>query len=359
MNKIKILIPFLLIGYLVVFIGTAKAQFTDVINGQVVTVRHTGVVGGSHTFSVRNEQGESVNVSGTINENGRGVPNLSGITSGFFAGQTIQPPSVRHTTPLDSSPRHDEHFSNEVARGHNLVGFTDDPARNTLAPGAPVSVQEAVAIANRLAGNALTWGEVGERASRLMRELGITGDPATRNLSVGVINQILADAGSSVQVTGNTRGDFFRSVIPATGGGGGGRINGGNGGVRNGTVDDAPWFLDERHISPPPPPLPTCFSFTSDRSRIPVGQSTTLRWSCSNIDSCSISPDFLYNVGSFGNRKVSPQATTTYTLTCHGGNQSVSLTRTIRVFAIDDIREIPVFYDGFMRIAEIIGRVLR
>ncbi len=367
MNKIKIFIPLLLISCFAVFTGVAKAGYTDHFGGQEVVVTWGGFDDDkNHIFHLTNEGGETVTVGGTVNENGRGVPDLSEITTGFFAGHIVEPPSVPATTPLDSSPRHDEHFSNYVAQGHSLVGFTGDPARNTLASSAPVSMQEAVAIANRLAGNALTWGQAGERALELMSEFGIAGgDPAARNLSVDAINQILADAGSSVQVTGNTRGDFFRSVIPATGGGGGGRINGDNGGVRDGTVDDDPWFLDERRIPPspppppPPPPPPTCFSFTSDRPRIPVGQSTTLRWSCSNIDSCSISPDFLYNVGSFGNRKVSPQATTTYTLTCHGGNQSVSLTRTIRVFAIDDIREIPVFYDGFMRIAEIIGRVLR
>jgi len=346
MNKIKIFIPLLLISCFAVFTGVARARFTDVVSGQVVTVSHVGFVGGVHQFNVTNEQGASVTVPGSINENGRGVPNLGGITSGFFAGQTIQPPSVRHTTPLDSSPRHDAHFSNYVAQGHSLVGYTTNPA-NTLAPGAEVSLQEAIAIANRLAGNPMSWREAGIMADRYYR---MRGDQ--RGLSIDLINQILADAGSSVRVDGNTRGDFFRRAIAA--GGEGNIINRDNGGVIDGAVDDFQQFL-YRHI----PLSPTCSYFTSDRSRIPIRSYTILRWSCRNIDSCSINPGFPDNIGSFGNRKVSPQATTTYTLTCHGGGQSVYRTKTIKVIAVDDIREIPAFYDGFMRLVGRIGDILR
>lgn len=91
----------------------------------------------------------------------------------------------------------------------------------------------------------------------------------------------------------------------------------------------------------PPPPAPTApapapkpaasiRSFAVEPSSITAGQSATLRWSVENADSVSISG--IGSVQSSGSRSVSPDSTTTYTLsaTGAGGNAERSVTLSVR-----------------------------
>ena len=75
---------------------------------------------------------------------------------------------------------------------------------------------------------------------------------------------------------------------------------------------------------------PTCDSFTASPARIDPGGSSTLRWSTTNADSVSISPDpGGGRPGTSGSRSASPAMTTTYELTAT--NEAGSDTCTAKV----------------------------
>jgi len=100
--------------------------------------------------------------------------------------------------------------------------------------------------------------------------------------------------------------------------------------------------------------VPRCLYFRTTRPSILYRQSTRLEWSCIHVDDCFISP----NIGPVRPsyfRNISPNNTTTYTLTCRYGSQLIHHTTTLRVFT-PELREIPAFYRGLMRIAENIIR---
>ena len=82
---------------------------------------------------------------------------------------------------------------------------------------------------------------------------------------------------------------------------------------------------------PPPqaPPDPVA-TFAADRSTIQRGESTTLRWSTSNVASVRIEPG-IGIIPLDGSREVDPNSTTTYTLTAAGEEASVREQVVVRV----------------------------
>ena len=387
MNKFKFFTLLIIAGLFVTFAGIARADYTDYVNGVAVTVKwdSTNVAGGELFFNVTGPDGKTVRVSGTLDENKRGVPDLSGITAGPLANQIIEPPRVEWQTPLDSSPRYDQYFTEEVRPGNSLLGFTsagqtyytDEEAVNTLAPQAKISLQEAVMLAYRLAGDEITWGEAGKLASEY-------GAPSSRGDSLGLdvdlINQIFADAGTSVRVIDNTRGSAF---VAATGDDDDDDDNCNPSTIPHGTVSPYPSCTrtcnsgytltsggvcvagdGNNHCNPSTIPhgtvspypsctracnsgyvlrnnacvvdeTPTC-AFTASRLKILYNQPSKLEWSCSNADTCSIAGigSTPISVSVSGERDVVPLKTTIYTLTCRHGDQSASFDITVQVFTL-------------------------
>jgi hypothetical protein len=89
--------------------------------------------------------------------------------------------------------------------------------------------------------------------------------------------------------------------------------------------------------SAPPPPPPSCTgtpniaSFTASSNTITAGQSTTLSWGLvSNADSADIDHG-IGGVKTPDSKKVSPNSTTTYTLTAHCGSNKTTAQVTITV----------------------------
>ena len=350
MNKIKIFTPVFLISCLAVFMSVARADFMDCIPSASkkceveVMVQWAGFVNGEPTFNILDAKGEPLasGVSGSIDKNGRGVPDLRGITVGPLANQIIEPPRIEPWTPLDSSPRHDQYFNEEVNPGNSLIGstsagqtyYTDKEAVNSLSSRAEISLQEAIVLASRLAGKEITWEDAGRLAGDQYDMKG-----KDRGLTVDLIKRIFADAGASVQVIDNgdgivQRGELFNLTVPSSfgggrggddenggggnGGGGSGGGTGGNGGGGDGSLND-----------------PTC-AFTASRLKILYNQPTTLEWRCSNADTCSIAGigSTPVSVSASGERDVNPLKTTTYTLTCRHGDQSASSDITVQVFTM-------------------------
>jgi peptidoglycan-associated lipoprotein len=84
---------------------------------------------------------------------------------------------------------------------------------------------------------------------------------------------------------------------------------------------------------PPPPPAPSVTQFTSDPSSIVRGQSSTLSWTVTgNVTSVSIDQG-IGTVENSGNRRVSPDNSTTYTLTASGPGGNSTATTTVSVSA--------------------------
>lgn len=93
---------------------------------------------------------------------------------------------------------------------------------------------------------------------------------------------------------------------------------------------------------PPPPPVPapapapapsapTIAQFTAEPSSIQSGQSSTLRWEVTgNVTSVSIN-NGIGAVQNTGNRRVSPDSSTTYSLTATGPGGSVDASATVSV----------------------------
>jgi len=81
----------------------------------------------------------------------------------------------------------------------------------------------------------------------------------------------------------------------------------------------------------PPPRAPTVAQFTAEPSTIQRGQSSTLRWEVTG-DVTSVSIDqAIGTVQNTGNRRVSPNDSTTYTLTATGPGGSTTSAATVSV----------------------------
>ena len=84
-------------------------------------------------------------------------------------------------------------------------------------------------------------------------------------------------------------------------------------------------------VTPTPTPTPepaVINSFTTDNALLALNQSTTLRWSASG--KCRIDP-LVGDVQNTGNTPITPLFTTTYTLSCSSGGQTVARTVTVTV----------------------------
>jgi hypothetical protein len=82
--------------------------------------------------------------------------------------------------------------------------------------------------------------------------------------------------------------------------------------------------------TPPPSPPAVIRELAADPAAIEPGQSTTLRWEALNAYSLTLEPG-LGAVATRGTRRVSPTATTTYTLTANGPNGATTRTVTVAV----------------------------
>jgi hypothetical protein len=82
--------------------------------------------------------------------------------------------------------------------------------------------------------------------------------------------------------------------------------------------------------TPPPSPPVTIQSLTAEPGTLEPGASTTLRWEALNTYSLSIEPD-LGTVATRGSARVTPPATTTYTLTAVGSSGTITRSVTVTV----------------------------
>jgi hypothetical protein len=73
--------------------------------------------------------------------------------------------------------------------------------------------------------------------------------------------------------------------------------------------------------------------FTADRTTIQPGESAVLSWAAENPGAMSITPD-VGGVIARGSARVSPSATTTYTLSVGGGSNGETLTRTLTITVV-------------------------
>jgi hypothetical protein len=82
--------------------------------------------------------------------------------------------------------------------------------------------------------------------------------------------------------------------------------------------------------TPPPSPPVVVRELAADPAAIESGESTTLRWEVLNAYSLALEPG-IGTIATRGTRRVSPLATTTYTLTAHGPNGPTTRTVTVTV----------------------------
>lgn len=404
MNKTKIiLLVVLLIGCLVFFNRTTKANFTDFIpNIGVVRVEYLfhfdagagfpfvvdgpGMVGGppilngglNFVFNVVLPGGATQMVLGGLDQNNRGVPDLTGLTdprNPFYnpgsplINQTLKAPPRRQEDHgiLDSSERREAHF-----RATHLGAFAQSIMAGypsgELRPDERASMAEFLTVMIRtdasLQGDRtyvhnphLAWdralGMLGGENLRGFTSTGLRDELRKHdiNMSPDFFNQLFADVGNRVI----TREDLIRAADSLLAGQ---RFDDrrviGDPRVDDPRVPDDPRVDDPRVDDPRVDHLrPTCISFYSDWPRIMYRQTSNLRWNCVNLivgtDRCVITKDvgrvgnFVHysEVGPVGERIVSPQRSTTYRLTCFRGNQSsVPQETTIRVLA-PGLREMP------------------
>jgi len=82
---------------------------------------------------------------------------------------------------------------------------------------------------------------------------------------------------------------------------------------------------------------PIIETFTVNPSQINSGQTATLSWTVTGADSVSISPD-IGQVESAGTRQISPDVTTSYTLTARNSYGVVNIQLTVSVHELDDLK---------------------
>lgn len=87
-------------------------------------------------------------------------------------------------------------------------------------------------------------------------------------------------------------------------------------------------LIDPEICHPTPPPT---LDFTADPTAIDEGGSSTLEWTSTNATSCTASDGWSGAKDLSGNEVVTPDVTTTYTLTCTGINGEVTKSATVTV----------------------------
>lgn len=85
--------------------------------------------------------------------------------------------------------------------------------------------------------------------------------------------------------------------------------------------------------------IPRC-TFVADPTSIILPQTSTLSWSCSYADTCSINPDIGSVSNISGSQEVRPPETTTYTLTCDGLDGTREWQSTVNVGFTPRVREV-------------------
>ena len=80
-----------------------------------------------------------------------------------------------------------------------------------------------------------------------------------------------------------------------------------------------------------PDPLLPSVTLTASPSTVSPGSSSTLSWDSSNADSCVASGAWSGPRGLSGSTTVTPSSTSTYTLSCTGNGETVSVSRTVTV----------------------------
>jgi hypothetical protein len=86
---------------------------------------------------------------------------------------------------------------------------------------------------------------------------------------------------------------------------------------------------------------PDCSIFSANPASIVLPQTSTLSWTCSGVNTCSIDHG-IGGVGTVGSTQVSPTASsTTYTITCSGSGGSTSKSTTVTVHKPDVIEVTP------------------
>lgn len=363
MNKFKFLAlitPLAIVSSVVLFSSSALADYTTEINGQVVYV--TYVVGsasqGAPEFNLYtvNSSGEKISLTGNTPVkgaivNGRGVPTLTGINTGLLAGQTITPPANQGVNNVtDSNTVRTNNFCQSVASnvcGTNglLQGYSVSGGGTNLAVDQTTDFAQVIVVAARAAGilsinqtTGANWSSLAlglAQTKQLEQQLGLSGN---QQLTATQANAIFAKFGVTnfnAAATGPggtlTRADLFNAIGGSsfgTGGvgGGTGTGTGGTGGTGSGGTG----------VTPTPTPTPYCV-FGANRTRILINQSSTLTWSCYNLDSCTMTPNPTTGTGTktvaiSGSASVQPQANTTYILNCTGPFGSTSATTVINVY---------------------------
>ena len=308
-----------------IFPSFALADYTDYVPGVgVITVSWAGNdSSGNPQFNVTTPSGGSYSVSGTVGDNGRGVPDAGQLAaaSGGSIGNIVPPQREGTAGVIDSTQAREEQFRadypNETSTGI-IIGYPDANFSN-LAPDNATSEREVATIIDRALGkdaDGTAWDSN-------------SGKDMTKDMTFSEVNDMFADAGVGYRAVDSNgdgivqRGELFN--LPS----------GYPGGYPPGVVPPG----DEPIIPPPdyppvtpPSSIPSC-SFNSSREKIILNQGADISWSCPNAFSCTLTPGY-GSVGIIGTKTVSPKVTTEYTLTCSNGAGSNSFKTTVNVFEV-------------------------
>lgn len=362
MNKFKLLAltaPLAIIVSLAFFNNAALANYTDEINGQIVQVTWAGYVNGQPTFNVTNlsttPPQSLTGVVGTINPaTGRGTPTLTTNNQNTLgvSGNVTPPTNYGLSQVTDSSENRTQTFcqttsvqgvcgTNGLLQGYQVQAPTG--TGTNLALDQTTTLAQAIVIAARAKGLSIastTGANWSAAALAEAQSLGINTSNSGNTITAAQANAIFAAFGiTGFQASSTnpnaplTRAQLFNAITQLIGGAGGTGTGGGTGigtgigtgvGTGGGTGGGTPT------------PTPYCV-FSANRTRILINQSSTLTWSCYNLDSCTMTPNPTTGTGTktvaiSGSASIQPQANTTYTLKCTGQFGSVSANATVDVY---------------------------
>jgi hypothetical protein len=319
--------------------SAAMADYTDYVPGVgTVKVYYVSGSGNSMTFKVTVPDGRSYIIPGSIDLNGRGVPDAAALAQASNNKlASVQPPSTIQSSAsiIDSSERREAQFKSEnpeVSSNELLIGY---PSGN-LAVDSNTTARETATVALRVIGTAR-----GSEAWSLTSDIN-NSDP----LTVEKANEIMEGTGYMVaDLNGDgiiQRGELFDSIPANPAGADQGETVPSIPTVPSdepyASVSDGTPSEPSEMPSSPSSDVLSC-SFNSDKDNILINQRAELIWNCRNADSCSITPN-IGNVGVSGNRTIAPNRSTTYILTCAGKGKTTSLSATINVYEVF-IEEVP------------------
>jgi len=195
----------LIVSFVVFFVFShpASADYYDYIPGVgEVKVEWVGVVNGVPTVNIKDESGNII-ASGakvTINEEGRGVPDLNDLMakSNNIITTAIEPPTYGQISDafgnpiIDESVRYYEQFgaTNPNVLQEVLFGYVDNPANPIYGLQTGASPREVVTVVLRNEGIITDPDMSWDAAKNLLISAGI--EVSDRNLTISDINQILS-----------------------------------------------------------------------------------------------------------------------------------------------------------------------